>query len=439
MEELLTPAEMAVADRLAGNPEALMNAAGRAVARAILRRYQPCRTLVLTGPGHNGADGRIAARHLAAAGWPVETLPIAAATPAAVARAGLVIDAVYGAGLSRDLSPEIAALLRAAPRLVAIDIPSGVNGTTGTVRGDAPQAELTITFFRRKPGHLLYPGRALCGHIILADIGLPATVLATINPQTWRNGPWLFTLPAHSATSHKYSNGDVTILSGAMPGAARLAAAAARRCGAGMVTLHMTEPTALPEAGLIVSTAPLADLLADPRRQVWVCGPGLGIPAAAKILPRLIAANRTIVADADALTAATNNPSLLQGTAVITPHMGEFTRIFGTPGTDRLAAVRHAAATTDAVTILKGADTIIAAPDGRTAINDNAPPWLATAGTGDTLAGTIAALLAQKMPPFEAACAAVWLNGAAAQQIGPGLIAENLPDALAAVKKALLF
>jgi hydroxyethylthiazole kinase-like uncharacterized protein yjeF len=430
VEEILTPAEMGRADALANNEAALMEAAGRAVARAVMQNFAPCRTLVLLGPGNNGGDGKVAARYLVQAGWPVALAPFTTATVAQVAQAGLVIDAVFGAGLSRDVAPPVADLLRAAKRLVAIDVPSGMDGATGAVRGYAPQAELTVTFFRLKPGHLLYPGRGLCGEILLRDIGLPVSVLESVKPQTWRNGPWLWTLPARDATGHKYSSGDVTVLCGTMPGAARLACAAARRTGAGMVTLLADIMLIPPEAGLIVRADPLVTLIEDVRRKVWVCGPGLGVAQAGAKLAALIAAGKTVLADADALTACSGAPEKLRGVAVITPHAGEFSRVFGPLGADKLAAVRAAAQKTGAVTVLKGADTIIAAPDGRAVINDNAPPWLATGGTGDVLSGIIAALLAQGMPPFEAACAGVWLHGAAAQKIGPGLIAEDLPDAI---------
>jgi hydroxyethylthiazole kinase-like uncharacterized protein yjeF len=269
---------------------------------------------------------------------------------------------------------------------------------------------------------------------LLRDIGLPAAVLETIKPRIWRNGPWLWSLPDRAATGHKYSSGDVTVLAGTMPGAARLACAAARRSGAGMVTLAADATMIPPEAGLIVRADPLAKLLEDTRRKVWVCGPGLGVTLAGAKLAALIAAGVQILADADALTACAGAPDRLRGVTVITPHAGEFARVFGPIGPDRLAAVREAALATGAVTVLKGADTIIAAPDGRIAINDNAPPWLATGGTGDVLAGIIAALLAQGMQPFEAACAGVWLHGAAAQDIGPGLIAEDLLDAVVRVR-----
>ena len=461
--ELLTPAEMARADAAAltaGMPtETLMEAAGRAVARAIRARFRPCRTLVLAGPGNNGGDGYVAARYLEQAGWPVAVAALAPPSPgtaagvaaarwhgpmapfneAEVARAGLVVDALFGAGLTRPLAPEVIQVLRAvqAP-LVAVDVPSGLDGATGQVLGHAPQAALTLSFFRLKPGHLLLPGRALCGETLLADIGLLEAVLEGIAPRCWRNHPSLWALPPLEVGAHKYTRGHLTILAGAsMPGAARLAAAAARRLGAGLVTLHAEnlELAAMLRAdapGQLVSDATLEALLADERRKVWLVGPGL-LPhdATRAAIRSLIEAGKFLVADAGGLMAAAEAPDLLRGAAVITPHAGEFARLFGTPGADRLSATRAAATRLGAVVVLKGPDSIIAAPDGRVIINDNAPPSLATAGTGDILAGAIAALLAQGMAPFEAAAAAVWLHGAAAVLGPPGLIAEDLPALIA--------
>ncbi len=453
--DLLTPSEMASADAaavaLGHSVVDLMEAAGAAVADAIRRRFPPCRVLVLCGPGNNGGDGYVAARCLAQIGWPVavaasapprgDAIQAAARwhgpnlpfTPAEAGRAELVVDALFGAGLARDISPEMSAVLAAAKRIVAIDVPSGLDGATGAPRGVVAQAVLTVTFFRKKPGHLLLPGRTLCGELLLADIGLPDEVLQTIQPRSWQNGPALWRVPRPDAASHKYTRGHVTILGGAsMTGAARLAAAAARRVGAGMLTIASPPEAAdiyrTGEPGLLVDERDIATLLTDPRRTVWVCGPGLGIDAAKAALPTLLAAGRQIVVDADAITGP---PNALLGATVMTPHLGEFTRVFGPPGPDRVAAVRAAAARTNAVVLLKGADTIIAAPDGRVTINANAPPWLATAGAGDVLAGLIAGLLAQGMPPWDAACAAAWLHGAAATALGPGLIAEDLPAAVA--------
>ncbi len=449
--ELLTPAEMAEVDRLAptlGAPVAtLMRNAGRAVARAIRARVPPCRTLVLVGPGNNGGDGVVAARLLQDAGWPVAVAALAAMplpwagvvvpfSPTEAARAELVIDAVFGAGLTRDLDAAVVDVLRAARRLVAVDVPSGLDGATGQVRGYAPQAAFTVTFFRRKPGHLLLPGRDLCGETLLADISMPPAVLDHVGARAFHNGPWLWRVPQPTAQGHKYDRGHVTVLGGAaMTGAARLAATAARRGGAGMVTIAARQGADVyraAEPGTIVSDAPLPALLADERRNTWVCGPGLGAEDARASLPLLLTSGRQVVVDADALTVCAGAPEKLRGAAVLTPHAGEFFRVFGDAGVDRPEAARRAAALTGAVVVLKGSDTVVASPDGRVAINDSAPPWLATAGAGDVLAGLVAALLAQGMAPWEAAACAVWVHGRAAFHAGPHLVAEDLQAAVPA-------
>lgn len=425
---LLTPAEMGQADTLANDTPRLMQEAGWAVARVIMQRFRPAHTLVLTGPGHNGGDGKVAAHYLSRAGWPIEVKDFKAATLAEVARAELVIDAIFGAGLTRDIDPHTESLLRAAKRSVAIDVPSGLDGATGQVRGYAPQAALTVTFVRKKPGHLLFPGRALCGELVLREIGMPTQIIARLAPTTWENGPSLFRLPPYKATGHKYSHGDVTILSGTLPGAARLAAMAARRAGAGMVSIANETAAPLPESGLILRRESLPVLLQDPRRTHWLVGPGLGVAEASVALKTLLnQPSLQVLADADALTACAGAPERLRGVAVITPHEGEFVRLFGPIGPDRLTAARRAAALINAVLVLKGPDTIIAAQDGTAAINANAPPFLATGGTGDVLAGLIIALLARGMSAFTASCAGVWLHGEAALQAGPGLLAEDLP------------
>ncbi|MBC7634355.1 MAG: NAD(P)H-hydrate dehydratase [Acetobacteraceae bacterium] len=457
--ELLAPVEMSQADAAAialGHPVAdLMEAAGSAVADAIRRRFPPCRVLVLCGPGNNGGDGYVAARRLAQIGWPVAVAitapprgdataaaagwrgPIVPFAPGEAARVDLVIDAIFGAGLQRDLAPDISDVLAAARRIAAVDVPSGLDGATGAMRGVVTPVALTVTFFRKKPGHLLLPGRTLCGEVILADISLPDAVLQTVQPRCWQNDPALWRLPRPDVTAHKYTRGHVTIVGGgAMTGAARLPAAPARRAGAGMLTIACQPEAAdiyrTGEPGLLVDSTDVTSLLSDARRKVWVCGPGLGNAVAQANLPLLLASGRQIVVDADAITACAGKPDALRGATVLTPHAGEFARVFGPLGADRVAAVRAAASITGAVVLLKGADTIIAAPDGRVAINANAPPWLATAGAGDVLAGIIAGLLAQGMPAWDAACAAAWLHGAAATTIGPGLIAEDLPAAIAA-------
>ncbi|WP_419897981.1 NAD(P)H-hydrate dehydratase [Roseomonas sp. USHLN139] len=461
---LLTPEEMGRADAaaLAGgcSGEALMLAAGRAVAEAIRRRFRPCRTVVLAGPGNNGGDGYVLARLLEQAGWPVAVAPLAPPRPgsdaaaaaarwrgpilpfaaAEVGRAALVVDALFGAGLSRPLPPPVVDLLQAvrAP-LVAVDIPSGVDGGTGAILGHAPQAALTVTFFRRKPGHLLLPGRDRCGETVLAGIGLPDGVLEAIGPRAFHNAPGLWRPPLRGSDSHKFSRGHVTIPCGAaLPGAARLAAGAARRAGAGLVSLATDDPGTAAvlrggEPGLMVTTEAVAILLQDRRRNPWLLGPGLPPDDATRaLLRRVIEAGRAVVADGGALTACAGDPAALRGAALLTPHAGEFARVFGEAGSDRLAAARRAAESTGAVIILKGSDSIIAAPDGRAAINDNAPAALATAGSGDVLAGLAAGLLGQGMAPFEAACAAVWLHGDAARRAlggrpgGAPLLPEDL-------------
>ena len=464
---LLTPGEMGRADAaaMAGGMagDTLMEAAGRAVARAVVKRFRATRTLVLAGPGNNGGDGYVVARSLEQAGWPVAVAALAPPTPgtdaahaaarwkgpmvpfsvAEAQRAGLVIDAVFGAGLSRDVDGVVAEALQAvrAP-IVAVDVPSGVDGATGSVRGFAPQAATTITFFRLKPGHLLLPGRTLCGETVCAEIGIPATVLDDVAPRCWRNAPGLWRLPEAASADHKYTRGHVTILGGeAMTGAARLAAGAARRAGAGLVTIAAPDHAFAQvyrqgDPGVIVaeagSDAALGALLADARRVAWVAGPGLAPDARTRmLLGRLLGEGRQVVVDAGALMACAGTPRALAGAAVLTPHEGEFTRLFGPVLDDRLGAARAAAASVGAVVLLKGPDTVIAAPDGRAAINDNAPPSLATGGSGDVLAGIVAALLAQGLQPFDAACAGTWLHGAAAGA-GRGLIAEDLLDGIAA-------
>jgi hydroxyethylthiazole kinase-like uncharacterized protein yjeF len=469
--ELLTPEEMGRADAAAiadGIPGLrLMEAAGRAVARAIQARFRPCRALVLVGPGNNGGDGYVAARLLEQAGWPVSVAALAPPRPgtdaaqaavawrgptvpfigAEVERAALVVDAVFGAGLARPVEGELADLLHASARkpLVAVDVPSGLDGATGLVRGFAPQAALTVTFFRAKPGHLLLPGRDLCGELLLADIGLPASVLGQVPARAFANGPALWRLPRPGSSDHKHSRGHVTVVAGPeMTGAARLAAAGARRVGAGLVSLAVPDATTAAvcragEPGIMVTEEPLAELLQHARRGTYVLGPGLPPSDATRAALRAaIEAGRGVVADAGAITCCAGDPSALRGAAILTPHAAEFARVFGAPaGGDRPAAARAAAALTGAAVLLKGSDTIIAAPDGRLAINANAPSWLATGGTGDVLAGVAAALLAQGMPPFEAAAAAAWLQGEAARDAGPGLVAEELIISLPGVLRRM--
>ena len=478
---LLTPAQMAGADRLtiAGGVAGitLMENAGRAVADAVSRRWPVRPAVVLCGPGNNGGDGFVVARILAERGWPVRLAllgdrgalkgdaALAAArwpgaieplSPAVLDGAGIVIDAMFGAGLSRDIDgiarDVIAALPRSEPPVVAIDIPSGIAGATGEIRGIAPQARLTVTFFRRKPGHVLMPGRIYCGETLVAPIGIPASVLQRVASSVAANHPrwWGGGLPRPGVADHKYARGHALIVGGAeMTGAARLAARAAARLGAGLVTVAAPAPVwpvyAAALAGILVRPVAGGDdlrgLLADPRRNAVLIGPGAGVsPETRERTLAVLAAKRRTVLDADALSAfSVDHATLLaaiHGDCVLTPHEGEFARVFD-PSGSRLDRAIRAARDSGAVVLLKGADTVIAAPDGRATINENAPPALATAGSGDVLAGLVLALLAQGMAPFEAAAAACWLHGAAAARFGPGLVAEDLIEALPAVLAAL--
>lgn len=488
---LLTPEEMGHADRLtidAGTPgPVLMERAGRFVADAAARMTpRNGRVLVLCGPGNNGGDGFVAARVLTESGFGVDvvllkdpsglrgdakwafermelpfTLVDAPGFAELLAAADVVIDALFGAGLDRALSAALIALVdqvnQARARVMSVDLPSGINGANGAVLGAAFEAERTVTFFRRKPGHLLFPGRGHCGAVSCVDIGIEPGVLTGIAPKTFANAPglWRFAWRAPQISGHKYARGHAVVLSGPVrsTGAARLAAGAALRAGAGLVTL------ATPPSALLVNAARLtavmvhpvagadglADFLQDQRLNAVVAGPGAGVGEATRDAVRaILEAGRAAVLDADALTSFADAPARLfnligasGAPVVLTPHAGEFARLFpdlaDLANTDRLEAARRAATASCAVIVLKGPDTVIAAPDGCAAINENASPWLATAGSGDVLAGIICALLAQSVPGFEAASMGVWLHSEAGSEAGPGLIAEDLAPALKSV------
>ncbi len=440
---------------------------------------------MLCGPGNNGGDGFVIARHLEQAGWDVVVALLGAAdrlkgdaalnarrwkgevmglAPSVLDGRALVVDAIFGAGLARPLAGQALATIEAINGeaingeaingeavngrelpCVGVDTPSGIDGDSGEVLGAAPQCALTVTFFRKKPGHLLLPGRRLAGEVVVADIGIAESVLEAIAPETFENTPslWRHLLPWPRPEDHKYSRGHVIVGGGAeMTGAARLAAGAALRAGAGLVTIA-SPPEVVPVYAVYmpgVLTVPVDDeqafaaLLADRRRNAVLLGPGYGVNEAtrARVLAALGAGKR-VVLDADALTVFADQPgdlfAAIAGDCVLTPHEGEFARIFpdlgGKPG-GKLARARAAAAISGAVVLLKGADTVIASPGGRAAINANAPAMLATGGAGDVLAGLIIGLMAQGMAPFEAASAAAWIHGEAASAFGPGLIAEDL-------------
>jgi NAD(P)H-hydrate epimerase len=369
--------------------------------------------------------------------------------------AELVVDALFGSGLSRPLTPDVKAVLAAAAALalpvIAVDVPSGLMGDTGESLG-ATRADLTVTFTRKKPGHLLLPGRELCGITVVADIGTPSSVIERLDVDTWENDPALWTphLPARNASGNKYSRGHALIYGGyPTTGAARMAARAAARAGAGLTTIAVPETALAVYAAALLSimVRPLAqpqdldDLLTDTRFNALLIGPGAGVTETTRVQTlAMLRTGRSVVLDADALSVfAKERPALfdaIRGPCVLTPHEGEFVRLFDTKG-DKLSRARAAARTSRAVIVLKGADTVIAAPDGRAVVNSNAPPTLATAGSGDVLGGLILGLLAQGMDAFAAAAAAVWLHGAAAQDFGPGLLAEDLPELVPGVLRRL--
>ena len=500
MTEVVTAARMRAVERAAIDAGtvtglALMERAGRGAVDAILAEWPalaagPRRAVVLCGPGNNGGDGFVVARLLRDRGWEVLALglgdparlppdaaanrarwggPVAALTGEAVAaravpgRCDLLVDALFGIGLSRPVDLPLAALgaTRADRRTVALDVPSGLSSETGRAVGrEAVTADLTVAFHAPKPGHFLADGPALCGKLEVADIGLA--------PDAPEDGAALHLVGAPRGTAkrggHKFDHGHALVLSGGVGrgGAARMAARGALRVGAGLVTLGC------PPAALIENAArldaimlrpvrdadALAGMLDDPRLNALCLGPGLGTgPREAALLAAALRSDsRAVVLDGDALTLLGRDPDLLAALhprCVLTPHMGEFARVFpdlaerldapaaDAPAFSKVDAARAAAARAGCTVLLKGPDTAVAAPGGRAAIAsaayDRAAPWLATAGAGDVLAGLIAGLCARGRAPFDAACAAAWLHVECARAVGPGLIAEDLPEALPGV------
>lgn len=477
---LLTVAEMREAERrtiAAGRPGAvLMERAGAAVAEAIARRWPVGRVLAMCGPGNNGGDGLVAARLLAERGWDVtvgllggrEGLkgdaaamaaawrgPVEPLTHGRIEAAELVVDALFGTGLARDLDGEVAALLEAVScPAVAVDMPSGVDGDTGAVRGGACRAALTVTFCRARPGHLLIPGRALCGELVVADIGIADATVAAVGPRQARNAPalWRKRWPWPRADDHKHRRGHLAVAGGgvASSGAARLAARAGLRIGAGLATCAVPPPalavyaahqTAVMNAA-VASPAAFETLLREWRIAAAVLGPGQGVTGGTReMVRRALATGVPLVLDADALTVFGDDPGALfarlHPACVLTPHEGEFARLFAR-GADRLGDVRRAARRAGCTVLLKGPDTTIARPDGMALIDAGGSPFLATAGSGDVLAGLIAGLLAQGVGAFDAAAMAAWLHGEIGRRLGPGLIAEDLPEAVPAALRRLL-
>jgi len=494
MIELLSNAEMAQADRqtiASGVPGInLMERAGRAVADTVAVSHPVgSRVTVVAGTGNNGGDGFVAARVLTQRGFRVRLMlagelsrlrgeaalaaqqwkaPVEAAQASALGEADVVIDALFGAGLDRPVEDLPRTLIdamngQAAP-VVAVDLPSGINGTTGAVLGAAVKATRTVTFFRKKPGHMLLPGRLYCGAVSVVDIGIPETVLKQIAPQTFENLPelWHAHFPKPLATGHKYDRGHAVVASGPSwsTGAARLAARGALRAGAGLVTIASPREALAVNAtsSLAVMVRPtdgateLTNFLADDRLNAFAIGPGIGVgEATCELVLAGLSGKRAVVLDADAITSFAANPRVLASAlrqrhgqaTILTPHEGEFSRYFWaldeqTKVGSKLERARRAAQLAGSVVLLKGPDTVVAAADSRAAIAANAPPYLATAGAGDVLTGMVTGLLAQGMPAFEAAAAAVWLHGEAARTFGPGLISEDLPEALPQLYRALL-
>lgn len=478
--EILTVETVREADRAAiaaGTPGfELMLRAGRAVAMEIAARWTPRPVVVLCGPGANGGDGYIAARTLKDGGWPVRVAglvqPQALKGDAALAAAewagpvealggkvfdgvGLIVDALFGAGLDRPLEARVQTVLRAAERtgapIVAVDLPSGLSGDLARPLGHACRAALTVTFHRKKHAHVLVPGRELCGEVVVANIGLPAPR----DPALFENDPslWADRLVWPGISAHKHARGRMIVVSGEAhsTGAARLACRAGLRIGAGLVTL-LTPPDSVLVNGAHLEAVMLRPFETDleledaaSRVDAAVIGPGAGVNEGT--VSNLFALARTgagLVIDADALTVFKDDPDelfhVLDRDDVLTPHPGEFERVFKgllASAPERITATRQAAARAGAVVLLKGSDTVIAAPDGRAVVNGNGSSWLATAGSGDVLAGFIGGLIAQGLDSFDAACAAVWMHSEAAAAFGPGLIAEDLPGLVPQVLRRL--
>jgi hydroxyethylthiazole kinase-like uncharacterized protein yjeF len=453
----------------------LMEKAGAAVAAAALRLYPGAiRFLVLCGPGNNGGDGYVAARHLAGSGAAVEVFHLGDASKlkgdAARARleclmtsrsleycqadAGdVVIDAIFGAGLGRDVPDEVRLLVERVAEMrvpvLAVDLPSGLDGRSGEVLGAAFSAHHTITFMTRKPGHLLMPGRELCGTLEVFDIGIPGRIVrARSSGSIAENTPeqWQHLLPSAQLETHKYKRGHLAVFSGeaSKTGAARMSAIAGLKAGAGLVTI--ASPHDAMAANAVHLTAimlhdvddepALRDWLDDRRLQTFVLGPGFGIGSKARSFVAALS-DRHLVLDADGISSFKDNPQELfdlfaegEPHLVLTPHEGEFGRLFPDIAADKslskIDKAQAAALRANAAIVYKGADTVIASPDGRAYINTNAPIWLATAGSGDVLAGIIGAMIAQGLPVFEAAAAGVYMHGKAGERAGKGLTAEDL-------------
>ena len=465
-EELLTVEVLRTAEKSvieAGiSEETLMERAGEAVVEVILKHFTSCPTVIFCGPGKNGGDGKVVARHLKEKGWPVDVislkdLPSLAQIQKSLNQAELIVDALLGIGLSHPLKGnllKVVELINACAKpVVAIDIPTGIEANSGFCLGDAIRATYTVTFVRARPGHYLLPGRIYTGKLFVKDIGIPDQLLPSAfcylnSPSLWKDY-----LREPEPSNHKYARGACLVIgNGSMPGAVRLACLAARRVGAGLVRLICKAD----EYPIFVSTAwgdivtPLVsakeflDWMMDDRFRALLWGTGaLPKESTREQAILLLSTNKPCVLDGGALSSFEGKTleltSHLHQNVILTPHEGEFLRLF-----PHLAFLQNkaekalkAAIEAGAVIVLKGYDTIIASPQGEIIINANAPATLATAGTGDVLAGLMVGLLAQGLPPFQAAGAAVWIHGEAANRKGLGLIAEDLPGEIPSVLQFL--
>jgi len=479
---LLTPDEARAADVWTiehGKPGLeLMEAAGRAVADTIVEYVgTPLEVggeiVILCGPGNNGGDGYVVARLLDEWGYPVKVLSSVEADAlkgdarkmarkwkghtelvgaGKVNGASVVVDSLFGTGLNKAVEGDLEALLNEANEAdafrLAIDVPSGLNANTGNSLGVCFKADATVTFFKKKSGQMVAPGRFFCGgadHIHVADIGIPEAALENIDPKHFSNEPalWSHSFPFQGPAAHKYNRGHMLVLGGKEPtlGASRLASMAGLRVGAGLVTLAAPSESYAIQAGALDdvmvrrfdSAFGFIGIMSDPKISTVLLGPGAGVgEKTAELVLQALMKGRNLVLDADALTSLTGRLDVLSGAknckAVLTPHEGEFARLFPDLDfrSDRIGAVRSAAEQSDCTVVLKGVSTIVGDVDGRISIASNAPSWLAVGGTGDILSGMIGGLLAQGMPAFEAASAAVWLHGEAAMKAGRGLIASDM-------------
>ncbi len=441
--EILTPTQMIRADGCCDTVEsAIVERSGLAVAEEILRRYGARATVFLCGSGRAGKIGCVAARHLSSWGWPIEI------SNKGYNGQGLIVDALHTNSIADQISIQLADQVNASGvPIISIDLPAGIEDLTGLAPSAYIQADVCMAFFRKKPAHVLFPGRAYCGEIIVLNNGISDSVLDLIAPELWENSKPK--LPALSPLGHKYNRGHAVVLSGGQlqTGASRLAAQAALKIGAGVVTLVGDADALGVQANHVTAIMlkvasngeALASFMSDPHNMAVCIGPAAGVDEATQDYIRsALACGKAVVLDADALTTCSKNLTELSEwirflpsrPVVMTPHEGEFQRHFG--GTDigrdsKIDRARIAARISGAIIVLKGADTVIAHPDGRAVVNTNAPPSLATAGSGDVLAGIIVGLLAQGIVAFEAACAGVWLHAECTHAFGNrGFTSEDL-------------